>query len=127
MVGEGLQQALTALKSERARLDEAIRTMEKLVTRQVAQERKGPRSKAAKSPARKTAKKRKNAPRGLLKKMIVDALKAAKKPMAPVKLRDAVIAAGYPAKNAKTLYTSVFNTAKAHPKVKKTAAGFSLK
>lgn len=87
------------------------------------------KKKQARKAARKAAGKtgRKNAPRGLLEKMIREALKGLKKPMSPVDLTESVMDAGYPLKNKKTLYASIFNKAKADPKVGKNKAGFFLK
>lgn len=70
---------------------------------------------------------RKNAPRGLLKQKIHEVLKSSKRPLAPVELRNRIIAAGYPVKNPKTLYSALFAATKTDPRVKKTKKGFSLK
>jgi hypothetical protein len=59
--------------------------------------------------------------------MMVDVLKDAKKPLAPVELRNLLLKAGYPSKNPKTLYTTIFSTARKDPRFKKTPDGFSLK
>ena len=131
MVGESLQSALQTLKSERARIDSAIDAIEGLLVVGAAKKvlRRGRRAaKAARAGRpRGRPRRRKNAPRGLLRQKIREVLKAARKPLAPVDLRNAVMKEGYPVKNPKTLYTAVFTAAKADPMVKKTSQGFSLK
>ncbi len=62
-----------------------------------------------------------------MKKTIHEVLKTAKKPLAPVDLRNAVLKAGYPNRNKKTLYTAIFAATKRDTEVKKTADGFSMK
>ena len=133
MIEASVQAALANLRSERERLDGAISTLEQLVNGRggvVAKRRGRPPKARAAQPGRKAAKTRrsgKNAPRGLLQEKIRSVLKAAKKTLAPVELRNGVMAAGYPNKNPKTLYTAIFATAKKDPTVKKTKEGFSLK
>jgi hypothetical protein len=121
MVAASVENAIQSLKEERGRLDAAIASLESLLNGGDAG------GGAGASLADGARRKRKNAPRGLLKKKIHQVLKAAKKPLAPIELRDLVIKAGYPTKNPKTLYTAIFGAAKGDPAVKKTAAGFSLK
>jgi hypothetical protein len=53
-------------------------------------------------------------------------LQAAGKPVPPSALRDAVMKAGYPAKNPQTLYTQIYALAKKDPKLRRTGDGFSL-
>ena len=137
MVGESLEAAIQSLKAERDRLDSAIASLEGLLAGGNGAGgggRRGGRrpgrpfgTKAGASSARAGGRSRKNAPRGLLKSKIHDVLKLARKPVAPAALRDAVIKAGYPNKNLRTLYTAVFTTAKKDPAIKKTPDGFSLK
>jgi hypothetical protein len=133
MVGASVQGALEALKLERDRLNGAIASLEGLVSGggrgAGGGGRKGRRGRPAKaaSAGGGGGGKRKNAPRGLLKSKIHQALKGAKKAMAPVDLRNAVMKSGYPNKNPKTLYTAIFAAAKADPAIKKTSDGFSLK
>ena len=144
MVTDGLQNALQALKAERDRIDAAIASLERLLA---GAGTKTGRKTTAKKPGRKPGKKpgrkptrrpgaakktagggkRKNAPRGLLQKTMYAVLKAARKPMGATALRDALIKAGYPAKDPQALYTALYAVAKKHPKIKKTAAGFSAK
>jgi hypothetical protein len=149
MVTEGVQRALQALKAERDRIDSAIASLESLVAGGDAKPARKPgrrpgrkpgRRKTAKKTAKKTTRrtakktakkavrgKRKNAPRGLLQEKMHEVLKKAGKPLGATALRDALIAAGYPAKDPNALYTALYAAAKKHPKVKKTAAGFSAK
>jgi hypothetical protein len=139
MVGESVQAALENLKKERTKLDGAIAALEGLVgivtvTAAPAKRRGRPPNSALKvAPALKSdaapAKrgKRQNAPKGLLRKMMIEVLKGAKKPLAPVEVRNLLLKAGYPSKNPKTLYTTIFSTAKKDPEIKKTPEGFSLK
>jgi hypothetical protein len=126
MVKESLQSTLRTLKDERDRLSGAIEAIEKLLAgASVTPAGKAPAPvRVARAAGRP---KRKNAPRGLLKQKMHEVLKAARKPMAPVELRNGVIKAGYPVKNPKTLYTAIFAAAKADPQIKKTSDGFSLK
>ena len=138
MVGESLEAAIQGLKAERERLDSAIASLEGLMSggngagggggRRGRRKPGRPFGGKASAPlARAGGRQRKNAPRGLLKTKIHEVLKLAKKPVAPARLRDAVIKAGYPNKNLRTLYTAVFTTAKKDPAIKKTPEGFSLK
>lgn len=139
-----LQGALQALKSEKASLakkaadvDRAIAAIEGIVggkARRVGRPagrpagRPGrPPGKAAKASKPKPGRTRKNAPKGLLKKLMHEVLKGQKAPMAPVALRNAIMKAGYPTKNPQTLYTAIFNAAKKDSAVRKTADGFSMK
>ena len=123
MIGNTIEGAIQTLREERARLDVAISSLESLLSGVGA----GDSKTAALLAAAGAGPRRRNAPRGLLRQKIREALKAAKKPLAPFELRDAVHRLGYPNKNLKTLYTAVFTTAKADPTVRKNAAGFSLK
>lgn len=145
MIGESVATALSTLRAERDRLDSAISSLESLVgssSKSTGPSMRGRRGRrrgrppgsvsrregaagAQPLPARRG--KRKKAPKGLLKSTIYDVLKAAKKPLKPVDLREGVIKAGYPNKNLKTLYTSIFTTAKADTRLKKTDEGFSLR
>lgn len=135
MVGDSLQNVLATLKSERTRIDGAIAAIESLIAgAPVPVKRKrgrppgsGKKATAGAAPAAPAAKAQKRAPRGLLKKLMHEVLGKAKKPLAPFQLRDAVIAAGYPVKDKTVLYTTVFATAKADPKIRKTKEGFSLR
>ena len=141
MLSESVTNALQNLKHERDRIQSAITTLEGLLgsggsstAGAVTGRRRGRpgRPRVGGEPmggevARAPGRRRKNAPRGLLLKKIIEVLKGARKPLKPVELRDGVLAAGYPLKNPKTLYTSVFSTAKKSPQVKKTGDGFSLK
>lgn len=142
MAGEKVQGALQSLKDERERLDEAIAALEMLI----AQGRRGrgrprkhppgtkrPPLRAPRPPEKKSIKdrssgrRRKNAPRGLLRARIREVLAHARRPVAPIELRNAVLASGYPTKSPKTLYSAVFAAAKADPRVRKTQNGFRLK
>lgn len=133
MIEASVQAALVNLRTERDRLEGAITTLEQLVNGgggAVSKRRGRPPKARAGQPGRKPAGARrsgKNAPRGLLQEKIRAVLKAAKKTLAPVDLRNGVMEAGYPNKNPKTLYTAIFATAKKDPTVKKTKEGFSLK
>jgi hypothetical protein len=133
MVGDSLGSALRALKDERDRLDEAIRALEGLSTAQGARKvRRGPGRPRKLGRPRGVAvtrggRRRKNAPRGLLRAKIVAALKDAKKPLRAVELRNAIMKSGYPVKNKQTLYSAIFAAAKKEPLVKKTGKGFELK
>jgi hypothetical protein len=137
MVGQTVAAALANLRSERARLDEAISALEGLVGGGggVARRRGRPpgsgkrRGRPPKLGGGRPAagRKRKNAPRGMLRAKIHEALKKAGKALKPVDLRNAVMRLGYPNKNPKTLYTAVFTAAKQDPAIKKTGDGFSMK
>lgn len=141
MVGETLQGALEALRAERARLDGAIASLEGLLAATGGGTKGGgrggrrragrpPKASPAAAPAAARAKaggKRKNAPRGLLKRLMHDALKKSSKPLAPVDLMNAILKAGYPNKNKKTLYASVFTAARKDSAVKHSKEGFALK
>jgi hypothetical protein len=127
MVSASVENAIQSLKAERDRLDAAIASLEGLRTGDVGAVRRGPGRPVGPQSTRDGERKRKNAPKGLLKLKIHQVLKAAKKPLAPVELRNLVIKAGYPSKNLKTLYTAIFAAAKRDPAVKKTSSGFSLK
>lgn len=133
MVQKSLLTALQNLRSERSRIDGAIAAIEALISGATSMGGRATTARAArKAPARRAKRgrargKRKNAPKGLLKQKIHEVLKGQKKPMAPVDLRNAVIKAGYPARNPKTLYTAIFNQAKKDSSIRKTKAGFSLK
>lgn len=134
MVGETVQSALQSLKNEKARIESAIAALEGLVEGGVPARRKRrgrpgrkPKAKKAAEPKATGGRKRKNAPRGLLKKTIHSVLKGLKKPLSPAELRNQVMKAGYPLKNRKTLYTAVFTAAKKDPEIKKTSEGFMLK
>ena len=141
MAGENVQSALQSLKDERDRLDEAIAALEMLIA-QGRRKRGRPRKypPGAKRPSllappptkqpnedRSSGRRRKNAPRGLLRARIREVLARAKRPVAPIDLRNAVLASGYPTKSPKTLYSAVFAAAKADPRVKKTEDGFQLR
>ncbi len=130
---EGLQAALKQLTDERTRLDSAITSLEGLLgtgSAKVARVKRGRKARgpvllgAVSPPSGKSAKR---APRGLLKAKIHQALKESKTPLAPVVLRDRVLRLGYPSKNLKSLYISVYVTAKGDKAILKTAKGFSLK
>jgi hypothetical protein len=129
---EGVQTALQHLTSQRDRIDKAIASLTGLFSNGAAKvgSRRRRRARRPGRPQAKAARRRKTgkrAPRGLLKAKIHQALKGLKTPLAPVELRDKVIHLGYPAKNPKSLYTSVFVAAKADKAIQKTAKGFSLK
>ena len=135
MILDAVQNALQRLKEERDRLDAAIGQLEGL-TRGVGVgnargrrgRRPGRRGRGRQAAAGATARRRrKNAPRGLLKQKIHEVLKSSKRPLAPVELRNRVIEVGYPVKNPKTLYTAIFAATKKDPRVKKTKQGFSFK
>ena len=140
MVGDSVHSAIEVLKAERDRLNNAIASLEGLVPggavgggsgvgRGGARRgrRRGSSLVAAGAGRGRRRGKRKNAPKGLLKKTIHEVLKVAKKPLAPVDLRNAVLKAGYPNRNKKTLYTAIFAATKRDTEVKKTADGFSMK
>jgi hypothetical protein len=139
MVGESLSNALRALKDERSRLDDAIQALEGLAAAQGAVRRSGGRRRGPGRPrkpgrprgaagtARGRGRRRKNAPRGLLRAKIVQALKDAKKPLRAVELRNAIMKSGYPVKNKQTLYSAIFAAAKKEPLVKKSGKRFQLK
>jgi hypothetical protein len=140
MAAEKVVSALQSLKEERARLDQAILALEMLIAQgrrkrgrprkyppgpQPAATSTAPESMGPASPPGKRG--RKNAPRGLLREKIREVLRKARRSVSPVDLRDAILASGYPTKSPKTLYSAVFATAKADPRVKKTASGFALR
>lgn len=124
MIQENLQSALATLKAERSRLDRAIAEIEGLLSGAPVAPEKARRATATEAAVGEAAQQR--APRGLLKKTILEVLKSSRRPLAPYELRDAVIAAGYPVKNKATLYTTIFTTAKADKRIRKTKDGFSL-
>lgn len=129
---EGVQTALKNLTVQRDTIDKAIASLTGLLSRGTAKggaarRRRGRRFGRAQATAAQRGNSGQRAPRGLLKEKIHQALKGLKKPLAPVDLRDKVIRLGYPSKNPKSLYTSVFVTAKADKAIQKTAKGFSLK
>lgn len=127
---EGIQTALQQLTDERNRIDSAISSLQGLVSNGARSTPRGRRRARLGRPAASTIKKAKSgkrAPRGLLKAKIHQALKEAKKPLPPVELRDKVARLGYPAKNLKSLYTTVYVTARSDKAIQKTAKGFSLK
>jgi len=127
MVAASVEKAIQSLKEERDRLDAAIASLEGLLRGSTSGAGAAGRGRGRPVGSSGARRKRKNAPRGLLKQKIHQVLKAARKPLAPVELRNLVIKAGYPNKNPKTLYTAIFAAAKGDPAIKKTAAGFSLK
>jgi hypothetical protein len=129
---EGVQTALQHLTVQRDKIDKAITSLAGLLSNGsarvgAARRRRGRRIGRPQATAAQRGNSGKRAPRGLLKAKIHQALKGLKKPLAPVELRDKVLHLGYPAKNPKSLYTSVFVTAKADKAIQKTAKGFSLK
>jgi hypothetical protein len=137
MTGESVVSALQSLREERARLDQAILALEMLLA-QGRRKRGRPRKHPASTEPVSTwaspetdsstgTRRRKNAPRGLLREKIREVLRKARRPVAPVELRDAILASGYPTKSPKALYSAVFAAAKADPRVKKTSAGFELR
>ena len=128
MVASSIRQTLKELKAERIRIDVAIQKLESIlesltekrtsaVTRVIRPGRGRPPGKA----------KRKNAPRGLLRKTMHQALRATNRALTPTELRDRVMNSGYPATSAKILYTAVYNAAKKDPDIKKTKDGFELR
>lgn len=126
MVGQSVHNALESLRAERSRIDSAIASLEGLISGGGS----GASGKAGKVVARPTAgggKKRQNAPRGMLKKYMHEALKKAGKAMAPIDLTNAVLKAGYPNRNSKSLYTAIFAAANKDAALKKTPAGWALK
>lgn len=143
MVNDSLANALKALVVERDRIEKAIASIEEVLNTAPPRAATAPNAGAPGArgrghpagrpvggpakPAKKPRGKRKNAPRGLLKVKIHQALKASKQPLKAARLRDAVVQLGYPSKNLKSLYTAIFAATRDDPKVKKTAAGYSLK
>jgi len=135
---ESVQAALGTLKQERDRLTVAIEMLEGLLGEKKPARRgrprgsktKGkrgrPRGKAVKAPAG-AGKKVGKAPRGFLMQKMIEVLRRAGKPVRGAELRDLVVKAGYPVKNLKNLYLSLYATAKKHRDIKKTKEGFSLK
>ena len=89
--------------------------------------RKGPALARRKATFSKKPHARKNAPRGLLSQKIHQVLGRTARPMAPSALRDAVIKAGYPVKNPRTLYAQIFAAAQKDPRIAKTLTGFALR
>jgi hypothetical protein len=128
---DGLQAALRHLTDERSRIDSAISSIENLLSNGTGSKLGRPsgrkRGRPAKASAARRTRNSKRAPRGLLKAKIHQALRASKKPLAPVELRNQVVRLGYPAKNLKSLYTSIFVAAKGDKAIQKSAKGFSLK
>jgi len=143
MAGESVVSALQSLREERARLDRAILALEMLIaqgrrrrgrprklrpgTAELGASLPSPSWAALETEVPPGSRRRKNAPRGLLRERIREVLRKAKGPVAPFALRDAILASGYPTKSPKTLYSAVFAAAKADPRVKKTASGFELR
>ena len=123
MIANSVRQTIKELREERDRLDTAIGSLENIL-RDLTQGRQGDGESAANGGGRR---KRKNAPRGLLRKLMHEALRSSKKSLPPSVLRDRVIKAGYPSSNPQVLYTAVYNAAKKEPDIKKTKDGFALK
>ena len=123
MIAASVQQTIKELREERDRLDTAIGSLENIL-RDLPQGRKGDGERAANGGGRR---KRKNAPRGLLRKLMHEALRGSRKSLPPSVLRDRVLKAGYPSSNPQVLYTAVYNAAKKDPDFRKTKDGFALK
>lgn len=125
MVANSVRQTIKELQEERDRLDAAIDSLEN-VLRDLTQGR-GKGAGAARDANGGGRRKRKNAPRGLLRKLMREALRASGTSLPPSVLRDRVLKAGYPSSNPQVLYTAVYNAAKKDPEIKKTKDGFALK
>ncbi len=123
MIANSVQQTIKELREERDRLDTAIGSLENIL-RDLSQGHKDGEGAANGGGGRR---KRKNAPRGLLRKLMHEALRSSRKSLPPSVLRDRVLKAGYPSSNPQVLYTAVYNAAKKDPDIKKTKDGFALK
>ncbi len=121
MIANSVRETIKELREERDRLDTAIGSLETIL-RDLSQGHKGDGEGAAGG-----RRKRKNAPRGLLRKLMHEALRGSRKSLPPSVLRDRVLKAGYPSSNPQVLYTAVYNAAKKDPDIKKTKDGFALK
>lgn len=126
MVAESVRQTIKELREERDRLDAAILSLEN-VLKDLTQGRSGAGSRLEGGVNADGRRKRKNAPRGLLRKLMREALRASGTSLPPAVLRDRVLKAGYPSSNPQVLYTAVYNAAKKDPEIKKTKDGFALK
>ena len=124
MIANSVQQTIKELREERDRLDTAIGSLENILLG-LSRSQKGDEEDAANGSGGR--RKRKNAPRGLLRKLMHEALRSSKKSLPPSVLRDRVLKAGYPSSNPQVLYTAVYNAAKKDPDIKKTKEGFALK
>ena len=122
MAYDAIAQSLSELKRKRDQLNAAIQVLEELEGGGETAARKKPGR-----PAVKTSAASKRAPRGLMKEKIHSVLRAARKPLRPIELRDAVAKSGYPVRDPQALYAQVFAAATADSGVKKTKAGFSLR
>ncbi len=125
MVANSVRQTLKDLCEERDRLNSAIESLEGVLRGLTGSQ--GRSDSVSQHFGIGGTRKRKNAPRGLLRKMMREALKASGKSLAPSVLRDRVLKAGYPSSNPHVLYTAVYNAAKKDPDIKKTRDGFALK
>ncbi len=123
MIANSVQQTIKELREERDRLDTAIGSLENIL-RDLSRGHKDGEGAANGGGGRR---KRKNAPRGLLRKLMHEALRSSRKSLPPSVLRDRVLKAGYPSSNPQVLYTAVYNAAKKDPDIKKTKDGFALK
>jgi hypothetical protein len=123
MVANSVRQTIKELREERERLDAAIDSLENILRDLTRGDRAGVEGAVSGGAPRK----RKNAPRGLLRKLMHEALRASGKSLPPAVLRDRVLKAGYPSSNPQVLYTAVYNAAKKDPDIRKTRDGFALK
>ena len=123
MVANSVRQTIKELREERERLDAAIDSLESILRDLTRGDKAGVESAVSGGATRK----RKNAPRGLLRKLMHEALRASGKSLPPAVLRDRVLNAGYPSSSPQVLYTAVYNAAKKDPDIKKTRDGFALK
>ncbi len=124
MIANSVRETIKEIREESDRLDTAIGSLETIL-RDLSQGHKGDDDGAANGSGGR--RKRKNAPRGLLRKLMHEALRSSRKSLPPSVLRDRVLKAGYPSSNPQVLYTAVYNAAKKDPDIKKTKDGFALK
>ncbi len=124
MVANSVRQTIKELREERERLNAAIDSLENILRDLTGGRRAGDDSAGGDDRGRR---RRKNAPRGLLRKLMHEALRASGKSLPPAVLRDRVLNAGYPSSSPQVLYTAVYNAARKDPEIKKTKEGFALK
>ncbi len=127
MVANSVRQTIKELSEERDRLSSAIESLESVLKGLTHGGRKSDSGSIGSAMSQGGTRKRKNAPRGLLRKMMREALRASGKSLPPSVLRDRVLKAGYPSSSPRVLYTAVYNAAKKDPDIKKTKDGFALK
>ena len=122
----------TAIKSLEEAIEQHTRMREHLegiLALQSGASNVKPRGRPAKKrTAKTTTKKRAKRTGPTLREAIVDVLSKAKAPVKGAELRDRVLAGTYETSaTPENFYTSVYNTARVEPRIKKTDAGFELR